>query len=268
MKDGETGLLDIVGVNLEYLWIGPPPSAGTSLVFLHEGLGCVTMWRDFPARLAAATGLGALVYSRRGYGGSDPAERPWSVHFMHDEALDVLPKVLAAAGIGRAILIGHSDGATIALIYGGAIRNPGLVGIALEAPHLFFEPKLVEQAAAIAGHYDDEMTGFRARLQRHHGANTNTMFRSWNEVCRRIGVTDQWNIEKYLPEIRVPVLAVQGEGDEFATMAHLDAIAEQSGGPVKLLKLPDCGHTPHRDKEDEVLAAMTRFIASLTAPGG
>ena len=164
MKDGETGLLDIAGVNLEYLWIGSPPSAGTSLVFLHEGLGCVTMWRDFPARLAAATGLGGLVYSRQGYGTSDPVEPPRPLGFMHDEAIEVLPRMLAAAGIGDVILVGHSDGASISIIYGGAAPRPGLKGMVLEAPHVFNEKALVEQAVKIAEHYRN--TGFRERLER------------------------------------------------------------------------------------------------------
>ncbi len=184
----ESGFLEVGGVRLEARWAGPQPESAPTLVFLHEGLGSASLWRDFPDRLAAETGCGALVYSRAGYGKSDPIALPRPVRFMHDEAA-ILPAVLAAAGVREHVLIGHSDGASISLIHAGSAPSPGLRGLRgliLEAPHVFTEPHGLASIARIREAYRD--TDLRARLARHHGANVDVAFRGWNDVWLDPGV--------------------------------------------------------------------------------
>lgn len=247
---------EVLGQHLEYRWIGPPPAGAPSIVFLHEGLGCLGMWRDFPGRMAAATGCGALVYSRMGYGASEPVRGPRAVRFMHDEALDVLPAVIERFKLEEVVLFGHSDGASIAVIYAGARFRP-VRALILEAPHVFVEPVCVERIARIAQEY--ETTRLPERLARYHGANTDSMFRTWTDVWVRPEFR-QWNIEEYLPAIESPVLVVQGEDDEYGTLKQVDAVLTQVRGPATSLVLPRCGHSPHSDRPDEVLEAAARFV--------
>lgn len=247
---------EVRGRRLEYRWIGPGPGEAPTIVFLHEGLGCVTMWRDFPDRLAAATGCGALVYSRQGYGASDPVSGPRPVRFMHDEALEVLPAVLKRFALEEVVLFGHSDGASIALIYTGA-RLGSVRALVLEAPHVFVEPVCVESIARISEAY--ETAGLKERLARHHGANTGAMFRAWTDVWLRPEFL-RWNIEEYLPAVEAPVLVVQGEDDEYGTVRQVEAVVHQVKGPAEPLVLPGCGHSPHKDRPDTVLAAAARFL--------
>lgn len=225
-------------------------------MFLHEGLGCVEMWRDFPDRIASATGCGALVYSRLGYGASDPVRGPRPVRFMHDEALNVLPAVIERFKLQEVILFGHSDGASIAIIYAGAQRG-SVRGLVLEAPHVFVEPICVESIQRIAKAH--ETTDLHKRLARYHGDNTDTMFRTWTDVWLRPEFL-RWNIEEYLPAITSPVLIVQGEDDEYGTVRQVDAIVTQVTGPASSLVLPRCGHSPHSDQPDKVLEAVSRFV--------
>lgn len=253
MKDG---FVEAGGRRLEYRWVGPGPDQAPTVVFLHEGLGSASLWRDFPARLAKATGCGAVAYSRAGYGKSDTIPLPRPIRFMHDEA-PVLGELLARLGIGEHVLFGHSDGASIALIHAGSGPAPGLRGVVLEAPHVFAEPHGLASIAAIREVY--RTTGLRERLARHHGANTDTAFRGWNDVWLDPGFRE-WNLEEYLPSIRVPVLVVQGEDDEYGTWAQVDAIRRQSGGPVDVLRIPRCGHSPHREHPEAVLDAAAAFI--------
>jgi pimeloyl-ACP methyl ester carboxylesterase len=258
----ETGFLRAGGVRLEARWIGPGPAAAPTLVFLHEGLGSASLWRDFPDRLAAETGCGALVYSRAGYGASDPVPLPRPVRFMHDEAI-VLAEVLAAAGIRQAVLVGHSDGASIALIFAGIAGGsptPGLRGLILEAPHVFTEPHGLASIAKIGEAY--RTTDLRERLARHHGANVDVAFRGWNDVWLDPAFR-AWNLEAFLPAITVPSLILQGEDDEYGTWRQVEAIARQSGGPVEALALPACGHSPHRERPDLALPAMARFVRAF-----
>lgn len=244
------------GRRLEYRRAGPPPEAAPTLVFLHEGLGSASLWRDFPEQLGAATGCGTLAYSRAGYGASDPVPLPRPVRFMHDEAA-VLSGVLRAAGIREFILVGHSDGASIALIFAGDGHRPGLRALVLEAPHVFTEPHGLASIARIGEAY--RTTGLRERLARHHGANTDVAFRGWNDVWLHPDFA-AWNIEEYLPRIRVPMLLVQGLDDEYGTWRQIDAIREQAGGPVEVLAIPACGHAPHREHPETVLKAAADFI--------
>jgi pimeloyl-ACP methyl ester carboxylesterase len=258
-----SGDLQIGGVRLEARWIGPPPESAPALVFLHEGLGSLSLWRDFPERLARETGCGALIYSRAGYGKSDPVPLPRPVRFMHDEAA-ILPRVLAAAGIREHILVGHSDGASISLIYAGnhAGSRPaaGLRGLILEAPHVFAEPHGLASIAKIGEAY--RTTDLRQRLARHHGENVDVAFRGWNDVWLNPEFR-AWNLEEFLPGIEVPTLILQGEEDEYGTWRQVEAIERRSGGPVEAVAVPDCGHSPHRERPDLTLAAMARFVARI-----
>jgi pimeloyl-ACP methyl ester carboxylesterase len=245
------------GRRLEHEWYGPRPGAASTLVFLHEGLGSVSMWRDFPARLAEATGLGALVYNRAGYGGSDAVPLPRPLRFMHDEALLVLPEVLEAAGVREAILVGHSDGGSIALIHAGSGQGTRVRALILEAPHVFCEEVSVRSIAAAGERY--RQGDLRRALERHHGANVDVAFWGWNRAWLDPAFR-AWNIEEYLPGVRVPVLVIQGDRDEYGTLKQLDAIAAGCRGPVERLVLPDCGHSPHREQPETTLAAMASFL--------
>jgi pimeloyl-ACP methyl ester carboxylesterase len=254
--------LEIDGTRLECRRVGPGPEEAPTIVVLHEGLGSVSTWRDFPDALAAETGCGALVYSRAGYGRSDPAALPRPVRFMHDEA-EVLAKVVESAGLRDVVLLGHSDGASIALIAAGRRSIPGLRALVLEAPHVFAEPCGLESIARIADVY--RTTNLRARLERHHGANTDVAFWGWNRVWLDPDFR-AWNIEEFLPDIVVPTLVVQGESDEYGSWAHVESIERQSGGPVQTLAVPHCGHAPHAEHRDLVLGAMARFIRGVLKP--
>lgn len=249
--------LRVGGQQLEYAWHGPHPEEAPTVVFLHEGLGCVSAWRDFPARVAEAAGCGALVYSRAGYGGSDPAPLPRPLTFMHDEALVTLPQVLDAAGVREAILYGHSDGGSIALIHAGGVGGASVRGLVLEAPHVFVEDLSVESIARAAE--DFERGGLRRALERHHGANVECAFWGWNRVWLDPDFRS-WNIEDYLPSVRVPVLLIQGEADEYGTLRQVEAIRRGCPAPVQTLILPDCGHSPHRERPQRTLEAVAPFI--------
>ncbi len=186
---------EILGRNLEYRWIGPRPGDAPSIVFLHEGLGCVGTWRDFPDRLALATGCGALVYSRMGYGASDSLIGRRPTRYMHDEALGVLPAVLENFKLEKPVLFGHSDGASIALIHAGA-HSSSVRGLIVEAPHVFVEAISIEGIERITADY--ETTRLKERLARYHGSNTDSMFRGWSDVWLSPKFRE-WNIEEYLP---------------------------------------------------------------------
>ena len=249
----------VQGRKLEVQRLGNGSGDGPTLVFLHEGLGSVSLWRDFPAQVSRETGCPAVVYSRYGHGGSDVLEGPRTVDFMHEEALAVLPELLDRLGIREPVLVGHSDGGSIALIYAGA--HESVKGLVVLAPHVFVEDLSVQSIAAAQVSF--ETTDLPQRLGRHHADAART-FRGWNDVWLDPDFR-RWNIEEYLPGIACPTLAIQGLDDEYGTLAQIDAIARLSGGPVELLKLPDCGHSPHRDRPGPVLEAMVRFIAGLRA---
>jgi pimeloyl-ACP methyl ester carboxylesterase len=251
------------GHQLEYTWHGQHPDKAPTMVFLHEGLGSVSTWRDFPSQVAEITGCGALVYSRVGYGNSDPITQPRPVSFMHTEALVTLPEVLDFARVREAILIGHSDGGSIALIYAGGIKDARLRGLILEAPHVFVEDLGVESIARAADDYESGQ--LKQALERHHGSNADCAFWGWNRVWLDPEFRS-WNIEEYLPGISVPVLVIQGEEDEYGTLKQVAAIERGCKGTVQSLILTDCGHSPHRERPQETLKAITAFIRS--APPG
>ena len=244
---------------LEYVRLpsAHPREGAPAMIFLHEGLGSVSMWRDFPQRVADATGCEAIVYSRAGYGRSDPAPLPRTVRYMHDEGLQVLPALIEALGLERPILFGHSDGGSIVLICAGGTDVP-LSGVIAMAPHVLVEDISVESIAQAEVAW--QTTNLRERLGRYHD-NVEAAFRGWNDVWLNPEFR-AWNIEEYLPAIRVPVLAIQGEDDEYGTMDQIDRIG--SGAPdVELAKLADCRHSPHKDQPDAVIAVVADFVDRL-----
>jgi len=252
--------IDICSRRLEYERIEVAPARRPALVFLHEGIGSIAMWRDFPGRVAHAAGCNALVYSRYGYGNSEPLHESRNVRYMHDEALLALPALLDALALERPILIGHSDGASIALIHAGGADRP-VAGLVLMAPHVLVEDVSITSIAAAKGAY--ETTDLRGKLARHH-ADVESAFRGWNRIWLAPEFR-QWNIEEYLPRISCPVLAIQGEDDEYGTMDQLRRLGR--GIPdAELVDLADCGHSPHRDRPDAVVVAITRFVDRIAGP--
>lgn len=254
-------LVDIAGRRLECRWAAPAVAGRPVLVFLHEGLGCAAIWRDFPDRVAAATGCGALVYSRAGYGGSDPLPGPRPLSYLRDEGLEVLPALLARFALSDAVLIGHSDGGSIAVIGAGSAAGPAVRGAVLLAPHVFNEAFCIAGIRAAAAAY--QTTDLRDRLARLHDDRVDAVFAGWRDVWLHPDY-QQWNIEEYLPRIAAPLLVIQGRDDQYGTAAQHQAIARQSGGPVETLVLDDCGHVPHREQPDGTLAAIRRFVVSLS----
>ena len=234
-----------------------PSADGPTLIFLHEGLGSAGLWHDFPARLVARTGWPALLYSRFGYGASDPVSLPRPLDYMQREALDVLPELVERTGIGDHILIGHSDGASIALIYAALAAAPRLRGVASEAAHVFCEPVTV---AAIERAQADFRSGrLRDALARHHGANTDVAFNGWCDAWLDPGFR-AWDIRHDLASIRVPVLALQGDEDPYGTALQLDAIRQRIGPGAQIRVVERCGHAPHRDQDAVVADAIAAFI--------
>jgi len=230
--------------------------AEPALVFLHEGLGSIRLWRDFPARVAKATGRKALVYDRYGYGQSDVLkEEKVDVKFMHRGAQE-LAEVLKAFRIKKPVLVGHSDGASIALIYSGLNEVERLVVL---APHVFIEKFNLESIRRIRATF--ETTDLPQRFAKYHTDPRKTFY-LWNDAWLDPAF-EKWNIEEYLPGITCPVLAIQGENDEYGTMAQLEAIKRQVKGPCELLKLADCGHSPHRDQPERVLSSVVSFVNAI-----
>lgn len=256
---------DIGAKRLETGWYGPPPEEALTLVFLHEGLGCIDMWRDFPYRLASATGCGLLIYSRLGYGRSDACPLPRPVSFMHDEGLHILPELLDRTGVKECILIGHSDGGSIGIIYAGGTPALPLKGLITEAAHVFCEEISIRSIREARERYI--RGNLRKKLEKYHGRNTDSAFWGWNNTWLHPDFK-HWNLEEYLPDIQVPVLAIQGENDPYGSPAQLEAIARQSGGKTESLMLSECGHSPHFERSAATFQAMRDFILSRVAALG
>lgn len=253
-----TNRLTVNGVSLEYVCYGPPPSDALTLVLLHEGLGCVALWRDFPQKLAEQTGLGVLVYSRQGYGQSDPVALPRPLDFQTREALEVLPGVLTQAGVRHCILLGHSDGATISAIYAGSVEDHRVRGLVLIAPHFFTEEMGLNEIAKAGIAYSE--TDLRDRMARYH-SDPDGAFRGWNDAWLDPGFKD-WNVTDVIDYIRVPVLAIQGRQDQYGTLAQIEEIESRAYCPVDTLIL-DCNHAPHLEASDETLRAVAEFCLRL-----
>lgn len=248
---------DADGHRVEYQLIPGADTAAPTLVFLHEGLGSIAMWRDFPQRVAATSGCPALVYSRYGYGRSEPLAAPRQPDYMHVEALRALPQLLDTLGIETPVLIGHSDGASIALVHaGGAGRATS--GVVAMAPHVMVEDVAIAGIRSTVQAY--ATTDLRQRLARYHD-DVDSAFRGWSDIWLAPAFRD-WNIEEYLPRVTVPVLAIQGYGDEYGTMEQIDRITR--GAPAAAaLKLDDCGHAPQRDQAEAVIAAIADFVQRI-----
>jgi pimeloyl-ACP methyl ester carboxylesterase len=237
----------------------PGASERPPLVFLHEGLGSAELWRDFPDSVAQRLGARALIYSRFGYGSSDGLEGKRAPTFMHEEALALLPALLDATGIGAPVLVGHSDGASIAVIYAARANRP-VAGLVLMAPHVFVEPVCLKSIANIRATYcasAGDAEGLRSRLAKYH-ARVDDAFLGWADAWLAPEFKS-WSIEDLASAITAPILLIQGSDDEYGTLAQLDRIEARVRGPVSRLVLPDCGHAPHRDCESEVLEAIVAF---------
>lgn len=258
-KNGEATTVKADGKVLEAFCYGAAPSEAPTIVMLHEGLGSARLWRDFPQRLAAETGFGVFVYSRAGYGQSDPVDLPRPLDYMTHEATAVLPDVLAAISFEQGILLGHSDGASIAAIYAGSIEDMRIRGLGLIAPHFFTEP---DGLAAIRAAKNTYETGdLREKLAKHH-KDVDNAFRGWNDAWLDPGF-EEWNIGEVIDYLRIPVLAIQGREDQYGTMAQIAEIESRLYSPLDVTIIEQCGHAPHSDKLDETLAAVSEFCKRL-----
>jgi pimeloyl-ACP methyl ester carboxylesterase len=252
--------IEVGGVGLETRWIGPDPAEAPTIVMLHEGLGSVRQWGDWPERLSAATGCGVFLYSRAGYGGSDPVALPWPLDYLEQEAMVVLPDLLDRIGFRRGVLLGHSDGASIATIYLGGVEDFRVRGLVLIAPHFFVEEaglRSIERARVAF-----ESGDLRDRLARYHGANVEVAFRGWNDVWLAPGFR-RWDIRDAIGYIRVPILVLQGGDDPYGTEAQIEAAREEAYCPVEVARLPGVGHAPHLERPDETLTAVGGFVTTL-----
>jgi pimeloyl-ACP methyl ester carboxylesterase len=259
MTLADTGFLELEPMRLEYRMIGPRPDAAPTILMLHEGLGSIGLWGDFPDKIAEATGAGVFVYSRAGHGKSKPGLMPRSTRFMHEEACDVLPRVLGAIGFQRGILLGHSDGGSIAAIYAGSMQDHRVRGLVLEAPHFFIEERGL---AEIRRAREAFTTGtFREKLMRWH-ADVDCAFRSWSEPWLSPEFL-KWDITEELAYIRVPILIVQGDQDQYGTLKQLAVAQEECFCPVETAVLPGIRHVPHREAPELTLTAMADFINRL-----
>lgn len=246
--------------NLETAWWGPAPAEAATLVLLHEGLGCVALWRDFPERLAAATGCGVLAYSRFGYGQSDLQPLPWKLTYMQDEAHEMLPRVLDEAGIRDAVLVGHSDGASIAALYAGTAHDRRLRGIVLLAPHFFVEDSNIASIAKIRGDY--RQGPLRERLARYH-RDPDMAFHGWcdswlNPEFRHFDITD------CIPEIDVPILGLQGTADPYGSDEQLLRLKRLARAPCKIAFINSARHSPHLEAKDDTIGRVVQFIRRLS----
>ncbi|MCB1448980.1 MAG: alpha/beta hydrolase [Nitratireductor sp.] len=253
------GWIEIRGKKLEAIAHGPPPGDAPTIVMLHEGLGCLELWRDFPQSLAEKTGMGVFAWSRAGYGRSDPVQMPRPLDYMTREAMDDLPEVLDAIGFRRGILLGHSDGASIAAIYAGGVEDFRVRGLVLIAPHFFTEQVGLDAIAAARTAYDSG--DLRSKLARYH-VNVDNAFRGWNDAWLDPRFRD-WNIADAIDYWRIPVLAVQGEGDQYGTLAQIDEIEGRIYSPLDKVILTDCRHSPHVEATDRLLDAVGEFAARL-----
>jgi pimeloyl-ACP methyl ester carboxylesterase len=256
--------IDISGMRLRTRRLHRPgtPSEKPVLVFLHEGLGCIEMWRDFPMLLAGRCRCEAFLFDRSGHGASDPLPSPEADgDYLFREACEKLPEVLDACGISRAVFFGHSDGGTLALLFAAHFPER-CSGIVSEAAHVFVDDLTVEGIRRTITAYHAAETGIRRKLLRHHGSNLENLFRRWADTWLSAEF-QTWNIEAHLPDVKCPVLAIQGADDEYGREAQVDSITSKSGGAARKLIIPDCGHIPHHQATETVLEEAGRFISSL-----
>ena len=254
-----SGMLEIAGQRLEYRLAGPDPSEAATIVMLHEGLGSIGLWADFPDALAAATGAGVFAYSRAGYGASSPVELPRKLSYMHDEALEVLPKLLERIGFRRGLLLGHSDGASIATIYAGSVQDHRVRGLVLIAPHFFVEA--MGLAAIGKAKLAYESGELRRKLARWH-EDVDNAFYGWNGAWLDPGFRS-WDISEALAYIRVPIQIVQGTRDEYGTERQIEIAHEECYCPVEVSLIEGVGHSPQREARDATLSAIADFATRI-----
>lgn len=253
------GFVTVAGRRLEYRFVGPQPGQAPTLVLLHEGLGSVGLWGDFPDRLQHATGCGVFAWSRAGYGASDPVDLPRPLDYMEREAVEGLPPLLEAIGFERGVLIGHSDGASIAAVHAGRIRDPRVEAVVLIAPHFLVEEMCVAAIAQARSAY--AITDLRAKLARWH-ADVDVAFRGWNDAW----LDPQfrfWDIRDALATIGRPMLVIQGAQDQYGTLVQVETACALSPAPVMTEILPGVRHSPHREAPDATLAAITGFLRAF-----
>jgi pimeloyl-ACP methyl ester carboxylesterase len=254
-----TGFLRIGVSDLEYRMIGPAPGDAPTIIMLHEGLGSAGQWGDFPDRLQMATGVGVFVYSRAGYGASTPVTLPRPLDYMHTEALDVLPKLLDEIGFRRGLLLGHSDGASIAAIYAGGVADHRVRGVAMIAPHFIVEDVSVTSIAEIKQAY--ETTNLKSKLARWH-SDVDNAFYGWNGAWLDPRFRN-WDISEFLAYIRVPLAILQGANDQYGTLRQVEIAQEECYCPVDVTIVPDAGHSPHRDAPEASLNAIAEFAGRI-----
>lgn len=241
---------------IETCWHNTGQKGLPTLIFLHEGLGCVKMWKNFPLAVSRATRCPALVFSRYGYGSSDPDPLPWKINFMHHQALKILPDIIQAAQIRDYILIGHSDGGSIGIVFAGSPLARGLKGLVTEAAHVFCEPVTVACIRQAKIQYDRHH--LKQGLEKYHGKNTENAFRGWNDVWLNPNFI-HWNIEKYLGRIKVPLLAIQGKDDQYGTIKQIESIRHHAPHAQTCL-MDDCRHAPHNEQPEKTLDLIARFV--------
>jgi pimeloyl-ACP methyl ester carboxylesterase len=259
-----SGFLRINDSDLEYRMLGPMPADAPTIVMLHEGLGSAALWGDFPQALQAATGAGVFVYSRAGYGASSPVKLPRPLDYMHREALEVLPTLLDRIGFRRGILLGHSDGGSIAAIYAGGVVDHRLSGIVLIAPHFVVEDVSVASIAEIRKTY--ETTELRSKLARWH-KDVDNAFYGWNGAWLDPKFRS-WDISDYLAYIRVPVALIQGELDQYGTIRQVEIAQEECYCPVEVTLIKGAGHSPHRDAAGQIVDAISEFACAVLQADG
>lgn len=255
------GKVTVDGYVLEYQCCGPPPDNNLTLVLLHEGLGCIELWRDVPERLVALTGCGVFVYSRAGYGGSDSVVLPRATDFMYHEATTVLPQLLLLMGIDRCVLIGHSDGATIAAIHTGTQEDFKTRGLILIAPHFFAEE--ISISAITEARVAYETGALRSRLARYHN-DVDCAFYGWSDVWLS-DLFKTWNVSEVIDYFRVPVLGIQGRQDQYGTLSQLNEVESRCHSPFEMLIVDNCKHSPHLEQPDLTLNTIAEFITRLIA---
>ncbi|WP_108836066.1 alpha/beta fold hydrolase [Tateyamaria sp. Alg231-49] len=261
MMDWGSGTFAVGQHRLEYATWGPSPAEAPTLVLLHEGLGSLGLWRDWPAQLAERTGKGVLAFSRAGYGRSTPVNLPRPLDYMTLEATEVLRPVLDAAGVRACLLLGHSDGATIAGIYAGSVSDMRVRGLILMAPHFFTEPEGLAAIRAAGGAYAGG--DLKEKLTRHHD-HPDIAFYGWHDAWMDPGFVD-WNVADAIDHWRVPSLVIQGAADPYGTLAQVHEVEERAYAPVETLILEGCGHAPHKERQEEVTAEIAAFCARLQA---
>ncbi|HLJ00481.1 MAG TPA: alpha/beta hydrolase [Bradyrhizobium sp.] len=254
-----SGFLHIGDHDLEYRMIGPASSDAPTIVMLHEGLGSAALWGDFPDRLQAATGVGVLVYSRAGYGASSPVTLPRPLDYMSREALDILPALLDVIGFKRGLLLGHSDGASIAAIYAGGTSDHRVRGVVMIAPHFIVEDISVTSIAAIKRSF--ETTDLRTKLARWH-RHVDNAFYGWNDAWLDPKFR-RWDISEYLAYIRVPVAILQGEDDQYGTIRQIEIAQEECYCPLEVTMIQAAGHSPQREAPERTLAAVSEFARHI-----